>query len=329
MHVLVTGANGFVGSALCRNLVQRGDVVRGLVRKTSDLALLEGIPVQLVTGALGEPSSLEHATQGIDLVYHVAAATTDWGTLDHFRQVNVQGTRSILEAAVERHVKRFVYVSSVAVHGFGGAQDMDEQSPQPPTPFPYCRSKQEAEALVRRFHEQGRIAATIVRPGDVYGPGDRVVLLKMASLLETGRMVLIGRGETLGAFTYVENLADGLILAGTTDKAAGRAYIVTDGIRLTWREYLERLTAALEVPGPRACIHSSTAYAAARVLESIYRLLGVRRRPPVTRYVVAHLSRDFHFCIDRARRELGYEPRIGIDKAIANTAEWYRQVVRG
>jgi nucleoside-diphosphate-sugar epimerase len=126
----------------------------------------------------------------------------------------------------------------------------------------------------------------------------------------------------------VENLADGLILAGTTDEAAGRTYIVTDGIRLTWREYLEKLTAALGVPGPRVCVHASAAYAAACVLESIYHLLGIRHRPPVTRYVVAHLSCNFHFSIDRARRELGYEPRIGIDQAIANTAEWYRRVVR-
>jgi nucleoside-diphosphate-sugar epimerase len=329
MKVLVTGANGFVGSTLCRKLVERGASVRGLVRESSDLALLVGVAIERVMGDLDDQSSLLDATRDVEVVYHVAAAVSDWGELEYFRRVNVQGTENLLEAAIQNEVGRLVYVSSAAVHSFIDTQDMDEQSPQLPTPFPYCQSKREAEALVLAYHSRGEIAVTIVRPGDVYGPGDRVALLRLSKLLENGLMAYVGRGEKLAAFTYVENLADGLILAGTVDQAVGQIYIITDGAKLTWRAYFEKLTSALNVPRPRICIDPAPAYAAASVLEFVYRLFRIRRRPSITRYLVTHLSSDFHFGIDKARRELGYEPQVGIDEAIERTANWYRKFVLG
>ncbi len=329
MHVLVTGANGFVGAALCRKLTERRDTVRGLVRKTSDLTLLEGLPVQLVVGSLEDASSLAEAVGGSEVVYHVAASVTDWGTPEAFRRVNVEGTRSVLEAAVVAGVRRFVLVSSVAVHSFIGARDMDEDAPQFPTRFPYCQSKREAEDLVRAAHRSCRIETVIVRPGDVYGPGDRVSLLKMAGMLESGRMGLIAGGKRLGAFTYVENLADGLVLAGAIKSAAGEAFVITDGIELTWRDYFRKLTAELDLPGPRFSVPPSVAAVLAAVLEGVYTCFRIRSRPPLTRYLAAHLSHDVHFCIDKARRILGYHPAVNVDEAIRRTAVWYRRVVRG
>jgi len=328
-RALVTGANGFVGATLCRKLVEQGASVRGLVRRTSDLSLLQGVPVEQVVGALEDRPSLVEATRGVEVVYHVAAAVTDWGELAYFRRVNVEGTRHVLEAAAQNGVPRFVYVSSVAVHSFTGARDMDERSPQWPTPFPYCQSKREAEALALAYHRQGRISVTIVRPGDVYGPGDRVSLLGFAPLLERGCMATVAGGNRVGAFAYVENLADGLILAGTRPEAAGEAYVITDGIRLTWRGYFEKLAAALDLPGPRFSVPPDLAYAVAALLEATYRLLRIQHRPPITRYLVTHLSKDFHFSIAKAQRELGYEPLVGVDEAIRRTAAWYRAVVRG
>lgn len=328
MRALVTGANGFIGSTLCRQLVHKGDFTRGLVRETSDLSLLAGTPVELVTGDLEETPSLEEATRDVDIVYHVAGAVTDWGSLSYFRRINVEGTRNVLEASILNEVDRFVYVSSAAVHSFIGAEDMDEESPQLPTPFPYCQSKREAEALVLDYHARGDIAVTIVRPGDVYGPGDRVTLLRLADLLERGLMAQVGGGKTLGAFTYVENLAQGLIMAGTCRRAIGETYVITDGVKMTWSEYMDRLTAALDVPGPRISVPPWLAYGVASLFESVYRFLDVWQRPPVTRYLVTHLSKDFHFSIEKARRELGYEPPVGVDQAIQRTAEWYKAEVR-
>jgi len=329
MRVLVTGANGFVGSTLCRKLVERGDEVRGLVRKTSDLSLLEGVEIERFVGSLDDLSSLEKSTEGVELVYHVASAVTDWGTLKFFRKVIVDGTQKMLEASIRTGVRRFIYVSSVAVHSFIGKQDMTENAPRVPTPFPYCQAKREAEDVVSEYHSFRGLEIVIVRPGDIYGPGDRVSLLKMAKMLEEGRMAYIGGGKKLGAFTYVENLADGLILAGMTKKASGETYVITDGIKMTWWEYFEKLTTALNVPKPKISVHPILAYGAASTLEFVYRLLHIRARPPITRYLITHLRKDFHFSIEKARRDLGYEPKVDVDEAIRRTAEWYERVVRG
>jgi nucleoside-diphosphate-sugar epimerase len=329
VRVLVTGANGFLGATLSRRLIDRGDEVRGLVRKTSDLSLLDGVRLKTVIGSLEDIVSLEKAVDGMDLVYHIAAAVTDWGSYKFFRRVNVEGTRNLLEASISKRVKRFVFVSSVAVHTFIGSQEMNEESPQLPTPFPYCQTKREAEALVMEAHNLKKIPVTIVRPGDIFGPGDRVSLLKMAKLLEAGKMAYIGGGKTLGAFTYVENLADGLILAGRRKEAVGQAYVMTDGIKLTWKEYFVKLTDALDLPNPKFSVNPALAYAAASVMEFFYRILQVKSRPPVTRYLITHLRKDFHFSIEKATREIGYNPQIGIDEAIYRTAEWYKKVVRG
>jgi nucleoside-diphosphate-sugar epimerase len=285
------------------------------------------LPVERCVGSLDDRESLKAAACNMDVVYHLAGAVSDWGTLAYFRRINVDGTRNVLEAAVANHVDRLIYVSSAAVHGFPDACNMDETWPQPETSFPYCRSKQEAEALAIGYHNRGDIQVAIVRPGDVYGPGDRVVLRRLTGLLERGVVPLIARGARLGALTYVENLADGLILAGTMDRAAGEAHIITDGIKLTWREYAEKLSRALGVPGPRLSVGSTAARALASMLEIAYRFLGIRSRPPLTRYLVEHLSTDYHFSIDKARRELGYVPRVGLDVALERTAAWYRNAL--
>jgi len=326
MHILVTGANGFVGSVLCKKLLERGYKVKGLVRKTSDLSLLEGVPIQKVIGSLEDTASLEKAVENVSLVYHVAAAVTDWGIFNYFWQVNVEGTKNLLEASVRAGVRKFVYVSSVAVHSFIGAENMNESSPQLPTPFPYCQTKRETEKLVMDYHHRGKIIVTIVRPGDVFGPGDRTSLLKMRKMLESGTMAYIDGGETLGAFTYVENLAEGLILAGIKKEADGEVYVITDGIKLTWREYFEKLTEALDLPKPRISVNSTLAYRVASLLEFFYRLFNIKSRPPITRYLIDHLRKDFHFTIGKARRELGYEPKVGIDEAIQRTADWYKKI---
>jgi len=328
MRVLVTGANGFVGAMLCRKLIERGDKVTGLIRKTSDLSLLKNLSIRRVIGSLEDPASLDESVRGTEIVYHLAAAVSDWGTLKRFRRINVEGTRNLIGASVKAGVSRFVYVSSVAVHSFIDASDLDENAPQLPTPFPYARSKREAEALVMDYNRRGLIQTVIIRPGDIYGPGDRITLLKMAPLLEKGRMGTIDHGRALGAFTYVKNLVDGLILAGIKPEAAGQAYLITDGIKLTWKDYLEKLAEAIEVRRPWYSISGCLAFGIAVLLESIYRLFHIQSRPLLTRYVVKHMTGDFHFRVDKAKRELGYQPCTDISEMIRETAEWYKKVVR-
>jgi nucleoside-diphosphate-sugar epimerase len=127
----------------------------------------------------------------------------------------------------------------------------------------------------------------------------------------------------------VENLADGIVLAGTHPKAAGDAFIITDGVEMSWKIYFEKLTSALNLPAPRWSIHPKAVQTLARIMESIHRLFRIKSRPLVTKYLADHLCGDFHFSIEKAKRQIGYEPKVDVDEAIRRTAQWYRQVVRG
>ncbi|MBN2414237.1 NAD-dependent epimerase/dehydratase family protein [bacterium] len=327
MHVLVTGANGFVGAALCKKLLENGESVRGLVRGTSDLSLLEGADITLEYGSLSDRESLGRAAAGADLIFHVAAAVSDWGSMAYFRSINVEGTRNVLDAAAAAGVKRVVLVSSVAVHSFIDARNMDEGSPQEPTPYPYCQTKREAEALALDYHHRGGVEVAIARPGDVWGPGDRTSLLKMASMLKNGAMGYIGGGRKLGAFSYIENLVDGIILCGYRAEAVGEAFIITDGTQMTWRTYFEKLTDAIGVPRPRFSLHPALAWGLASLMEAVYSLFRISSRPPLTRYLVDHMRCDTHFSIAKARKLLGYEPAVNTDEGIRRTAAWFRSVV--
>ncbi len=325
MNVLVTGANGFVGAMLCRKLLDKNYNVYGLVRKTSDLTLLQDLPVKTITGSLQDPKTLRNAVYNIHTIYHVAAAVSDWGSLSWFRSINVDGTRALLGASIDAGATRFVLVSTVAVHAFLGNRNMDENSPQIPNPFPYGISKQEAEHLVLQYYKEKKIDVTIVRPGDVFGPGDRTSLLKMKDMLLKGQMLYLNGGRRLGAFTYVENLCAGIILAGTSKQAIGETYIITDGYQLTWREYFERLTIELNLPRHGLSIPAWLAMLIAVISETLHRLFGIKKRPLITRYLVAHLKKDFHFSIQKAMDELGYHPQISLDEAIHRTAKWFRE----
>lgn len=323
MKILVSGANGFVGSMLCRKLVGAGHDVRGLVRKTSDLTLLEGVPIHKVTGSLEDPASLDAAARDVELVYHAAAAVSDWGSLEYFRQANVEGTRNLLDASCRCGARRFVFISSVAVHSFVNNSEMDETSPQNPTPYGYSQTKREAEALVLSYHQQGKIEAVIIRPGDIYGPGDRVLLMRLAPLLKTGLVPKLAGNKKMGAFTYIENLTDALLLAGTATKAAGQAYIITDGTKTTWDAFFREMTAALGYPQPRLNVGAGLARSLAVIFEGLYSILNIKSRPPITRYVVEHMCNDFCFNINKARQELGYQPSVGLPEAMRRTAQWY------
>lgn len=326
MRVLVTGANGFVGSALCRKLCAQGAEVRAYVRHTSDLSLLDGVPVSYVVGNLDDETCLAQAMQDVDVVFHIAGLASDWGALRQFRKVNVLGTQQVLNMAIRQQVKRFVYVSSTAVFGFTGETDVTEDKPFGLVRYPYSQSKREAELIIHDAHVQGLIETVIVRPGDVYGPGDRVVLLKLAPLLESGKLIMPLGGRKLGAFTYVDNLADGLILAGTVPTAAGETYHITDGVKLSWRTYYNALAEELGLAGVRFGVPALPLVVAANVLERVYKLLRIKTRPPITRYLVDHLRWDYHFSIEKAQRELGYAPAIGWREGVRLTAAWYKEV---
>jgi nucleoside-diphosphate-sugar epimerase len=321
LRAFVTGANGFLGANLVRRLAAEGWEVRGLVRSTSDLTYLAGVDVDRVRGDLDSKEILEDACRDVDVLFHVAGLSSDWGPYDAFHRANVEGTSNVLVAG--KGVPRIVHVSSAAVHGFSGYRDRRETDPTPPSRFPYVETKRVADAMALEHPN-----VVVVRPGNIFGRYDRITSVPMLKAMGSGWMGTIDGGRHLTCPTYVENLLDAMMILATAEGVSG-AYLVTDGLEITWKEYVDELASALGVKPPRLSLPRSVAHGIAWGMEGMYRIIRSKVPPPLTRYRVANAGRDYHFSIGKAREELGWSPRIGFPEACRRTVEWFESRSRG
>lgn len=327
MKVLITGVDGFIGSNLARALIRRDVSVRGLVLPDIGLQNIQGMDVEVVEGDITRPETLKDAVKGVDIVFHLAALASDWGPSGLFMKVNTGGTENMLKASVGCGVRRFVHMSSLAIHRFSGHYYVNEDTKKDCKKiFPYGVSKIRAEEIVEGYYKEGRIETTIIRPGLFpFGPNDMTSFYHLAVAMEQGIYGYVNRGNSRLCTAYVENLTDGMILASTHEKAIGQTYIIADGIEITWRELTEKFCRALGCPYPRISVPFELIYPVAWTWEGLYRLLGVKKPPILTRYRVSVPSRDFYFDIKKARDELGYEPGISLDEGIERTVRWYKK----
>jgi nucleoside-diphosphate-sugar epimerase len=326
VRVLVTGAAGFIGSHLGERLLADGHRVRGL-----DLAPAteEAGSCEWLAGDITEAACCEAAVRGCDAVCHLAARVGDWGPAAGYMHVNVQGTRTLARAARAAGVRRFLLVSSVAVHHYRGLFRADESTPRDGRLNAYCRSKIAAEDALREAAGE-TMEWTIVRPGVFpFGPRDRTSFVHLAAAIARGRMGLVSGGRARVTTAYAENLAEGIALALAHPRAAGESFVIGDEGELSWRELLGIFSRSLGVSSPRRSVPLPIAYAAAWLWEGIYRLLRVKRAPLLTRYRVLLAGRDCHFVSDKARALLGYRPRVGIEEAVERTVAWYRRWTLG
>lgn len=322
---LVTGGDGFIGSALVRTLLERGRRVRVLSLPGVDRSNIDGLDVECLEGDVTRAETLAPAVADVDRVYHLAAVARDYGPRRLFQAVNVAGTASLAKAAAAAGVNRFLLVSSVAVHAYRGLFNADEETPRDARRPAYALSKIAAEEALAAIGRATGLAWTIVRPGTFpFGPRDRTSFAPLADALGKGRFAFVSGGRARVSTAYVENLAEGLVAAATTPDAAGRTYLIADDGALTWRELIERFCDALEVPVPKRSVPAPLARLAGAVVETACRLTGWRLSPPITRYRVAVVARDCHFSNARARTELDWSPRVSLEEGIARTVAWYR-----
>lgn len=320
--VLVTGGNGFIGSNLCKRLVQEGYKVNVLVRKTSNLNFISKLPVKLFYGDITQPETLEEPVKGVKKVFHVAGLAADWGAYQRFEDINFKGTQNIAKAAEQAGVERFIYTSTVAFHGFG-KENMDENSPVAEKLIPYAKTKWMAEQWLWELSKESRMQISAVRPGNVYGPNDHTFISKYIDALLRGKFAEVNHGKSKTCPVYVENLIDIFMLAALEEKASGNAYLATDGLDITWHEFNSELARHLKVSLPKTSIPYQVAMSAARISFFFHNLLGIKSEPFLTPYRINNGGRHYHFSIQKLKDHFDYSPRFDLETAMHHTVLWY------
>ncbi len=324
MKALVTGATGCVGSNLAELLVSKGHRVRALVRPGSDTSFLESIGVDLWRGDITDKESLAGAVDGMDIVFHCAAAVSDWESLEELRRVNVHGLELLLTACAAARVKKCVYMSSMVVLGMDRQDNLDESAPLVRTGDNYNATKIEAEELLRDFAKRIGLAVTIIRAPYVYGPRDRQMLPRVLTYLKNGKYAYVGGGGNPFTLVYAKNCAEGLILAAESTRSAGQIYNITDGVSVTRKELITRIADGMGLPRPRMNIPYPLARALCALCELTAKVLRLKSPPLLNRFRLKFMYTPLTFDISKARRELGYGPSIPFERAIQETIEWFK-----
>jgi nucleoside-diphosphate-sugar epimerase len=304
--VLVTGAGGFLGSHLVELLRDDGEAPR------------------VYRGDVSDPVALASAMCGVDRVLHCAARTGPWGPASEYERVNVHGLETLVRTALAAGVRRVVHVSSITVHGNDVRGTADETSPLREEPNPYSRSKVAGERLLERMIREQAAPVTIVRPGWIYGPGDRASFGRFAEKVATGRMVVVGDGSNHLPLIYVRDVARGILLAAEAEQALGRSYLLVNDEPVTQRDFLDTIAAELGVPVPKRRLPYRLALTAGATAEALGRLARRPEPPPVMRYGLQLLGGDNRFVIRRAREELGFDPLVDLAEGVRRTIAWYR-----
>lgn len=316
--VAVTGGTGFTGAALIKRLLADGYHVRTLARSASGIEPSDKLEV--VMGDLGNPEALSRLVQGVDTVFHIAAMYRSEGSLEEFLSVNYEGTRSLLEASRQARVRRFIYCSTIGVHGTVSQTPSDENAPYNPRDY-YQETKLMAEKYCLGMHAHG-IEVVVIRPCGIYGPGD-TRMLKMFLMIEKGMFFFVGSSRANFHPVYIDDLVQGFMLAMTVDQAAGEVFIIGGPRYMPLREYVATAANAMGARPPTLTIPYGLMNFAAVSCEWLCKPLGIQ--PPLHRRRLTFFKHNRAFSTDKARRLLGYEPKTNLDEGFRRTVAWYRE----
>jgi len=346
--ILVTGGTGFIGGRLAERLaVEEQARVRVLVHHWSKATWVSRADVKLVQGDIRDPHSVAQAMRGCELVFHCAAVG---GTLDQCMSINCEGTRNVLESAMNARVERVVYLSTIAVHGPDLPDQADENDEFRPS-GPYGDSKIDAEKIIWQFWRERRLPLVIIRPAPVWGPRAASFTLWPLNCMKSGQWFLIDSGQGTCNAVYIDNLVDALLLAGVKPGAVGEAFLITDGRPCTWAEFFghyARMLGVQKLPS----IRSDVARFASPVVGKINGLLSRLDHTPayepartskralrwglrlIPRLLFPYGSLDSwdlrkYACraelnVSKARAVLGYSPPICLEEGMRETEAWLR-----
>lgn len=319
MKLFVTGATGFTGGHLARELVRQGHQVHAQVRKGSDISGLQDPNITLFEGSITSRDDLEEAMAGCEKVYHIAAVFRTAGHPDsYYRDINVGGTVAILETAQKLGLERVVHCSTGGVHGHIADPPCTETSPFHPGDI-YQVTKLEGEQEVMKAAEKGQ-RVTVFRPASIYGPGD-LRLLKLFKTIHNGSFKMIGPGRVHFHTVYIDDLVDGIIRCGTNDKALGEVFLLAGPKSVPLSELVQDVADSVGVDGPKGSIPVGPVMFAAKLCEAI--CVPLKIDPPIYPRRVGFFTKHREFDCTKAREMLGYDPKITTAEGVRRTAQWY------
>jgi nucleoside-diphosphate-sugar epimerase len=320
MRALVTGANGFLGTWLTRRLVERGDEVRVLLRSTADEWGLSKLPVQRFQGDVTDPASLGPAARGVEVVFHLAGIRRA-PSRELFDRVNAQGTRFVCEAAVAGGARRVLLCGSLAASG-PSSPDRPKVEEDPFAPLEaYGESKAASERIAFSFND--RLEVVSARPSRIVGPGDRENLT-FFKLVKKGYKLAVGGKARPLSMVDVEDVVDGLLLAADRKEAAGEAFFISSAETTTLEGLQDVVALQLGVRPRRILVPGPILFGAFAAADAISRLTG--KHLPVNRKLARQLLAPAWTCsIDKARRMLGYAPKVTVAESIRRSLVWYQE----
>ncbi len=320
MKVLVTGATGFIGLTLVRALVRSGYDVRALSRSGDVPDTLRGLNIEIHKGDLTVPASLKGIAESVGAVCHLAGVLGETcPDEEYYYRLHVQGTANLLAECANRPIEKFVHCSTTGVLGPTGGEIADESYPYRPSNV-YEATKAEGEKLILRCARERRLAAIVLRPGMVYGPGD-MHHLGLYRAIKKGYFFLINRGKSYLDPVFVEDVAQAFVKALQSTDSAGQVYMIAGPRPVTVRELAQTIANTLERPPNFLNLSVWMAMSLAKSLSYLSRLVPFN--PSLTPSRVKFLTESRACSISKAQERLGYEP-ISLDKGIARTVAWYK-----
>lgn len=317
MRVLVTGGGGFLGRHIILKLLHDGHHVWAMSRSLQ--ADLAEPGVECIQGDITDPGLVAQAVANKDAVFHVAALAGIWGPYETYYTINVTGTEILLDACLKAGVPRFIYTSTPSVvYGTDPIEGGDESLPYPETYLtPYAETKALAEQKVLAANN-GAIRTVSLRPHLIFGPGDRHLIPRLIARAEAGRLFQVGAGNNQVSVSYVENVADAHVSAFERlepgSPVCGQAYFINEPDPVNLWDFIRDLLRGLDCPTVHGRFSEGFAYTMGRVFESVYGYFGWESEPPMTRFLAKQLATSHWFKIDKALRELEWEPLVSLEE---------------
>jgi 2-alkyl-3-oxoalkanoate reductase len=324
MKALVTGGGGFLGSAIVKALLDRGDTVRAIQRGNYPFLKEQG--AEVIQGDLIQADDINAAASGCDVIFHVAAKAGVWGDYDDYYQANVIATENVLQACRINNVNNLVYTSTPSVVFNGESEEgINESAPYVKNFFnAYQKTKTEAEQLVVNANSAD-LKTVSLRPHLIWGPGDPHLVPRIISREKSGRLRLVGNENNKVDSCYIDNAVQAHLLAAnclqSSGVCAGKIYFISNDEPISISDLINKILATANLPAVNKTLPENAAYIIGFMLEKTYTLLNIKNEPVMTRFVARQLSTSHWFDLNAAKQDLGYQAHISIDEGMKRLKE--------